>query len=498
MRNGEFSRLLSWELRHTARSKVLWIVLLLFGASLAWSSLDTAAFHRAQTAAQERTIAAEQAHQRSIGQRREAYAIPATPSEPEVPYWQDPTSISGLSQYFLFKHAMKPHLPLSLIAAGTSDIAPSRLPIKLNTLFGFDDSYDFENPRGLAIGRFDMAFVLAVLLPVSLILIFGLIVTFERDMGMTRMIAAQSASARSWLAARFAAILAWVLPIIILQLLVAVMVAGVSLGDAPWELLAAISLVSAYVLLWTGICAIILSRFPTSSQALAQLGAVWVVLVAGLPLIWFFAVSAFDPAPSGVGYLNAMRSTNDAVLAQAGKIIQDAFAADDKLRQDIPLIGQMDHATRLTFLVPETERRLSQLRSQFEEHVERQASLSHTAGYLLPVLGLQESLAKLSGTDQARHREFLRQARAYQLDLRRIVYPLVQRESVAPSPFRAPRPRGRFNAPTGDFLPAFTMQDIAAQERSASVMPFSLWMVAAAMALITAALWTTRRWPSGA
>ncbi|MGO4781721.1 hypothetical protein AB4084_40165, partial [Lysobacter sp. 2RAB21] len=80
----------------------------------------------------------------------------AEPAPASVPYWQDPTDIAGFSRYFLRAHSYKPNLPLSPLAVGGSDLMPSRLPVKLETPFGVEPAYDFENPRGLGLGRFDL------------------------------------------------------------------------------------------------------------------------------------------------------------------------------------------------------------------------------------------------------------------------------------------------------------------------------------------------------
>lgn len=495
MKTGDFARLYRWELRQTVRSPLLWVIMAILGGALLWAALDTAAFHRAQTVAQEKTLQAQAAHDANLRARRQAYAAPAGPDAPAIPYWQDPTGISGFSQYFIFKHAMKPHLPLSPLAAGVSDIAPSRVPIKLNTVFGFDEGYDFENPRGLSLGRFDMAFVLAVLLPLSLILIFGLMGSFERDRGMMRLIAAQSASPRSWMASRLAAILTCVMPVAVLELLVALLAAGALPGAALSELLAAILLLVGYILFWSGICALVLSRLPGSAQALGQLTAVWTILVVGLPLFLSLAAALLDPAPAGVGYVDALRRTSDAVQKESVRIVRDGFAADPRLSGEIPLTGQMDHATRLTFLTPEMERRLQPLQQAARDYRARQDSLSRVAGFAVPVLGLQEALADLAGTGRARQDSFLDQARAYQLRLRAIVYPLVQREAVSPSPQRVPPARGRLNAPEGDFLPGFAMWDGSAEERTQPALLFALWTGFLGLGLGVVALRATRRWP---
>lgn len=490
-----FIDLFVWEWRQLGRTPLLWAVLLTLTASFLWGAVNTAGLHRAQNEAQLRTLAAEAAHRTSLAERSQTYRTPVTENAPAVPYWQDPTNVSGFSQYFVFQHALKPHLPLSPLAAGVSDIAPSRIEVKLNTVFGFDDSYDFENPRGLALGRFDLGFALVYLLPIGLILLFGLLVTFERDRGMLRLVAAQSTAPRLWLGARVAAILAWTIPVAMTALLLSLAIAGAALQAALPEVVAALLLATAYILLWTGIAMLVLARLPGAASALGALAAVWTALTIGLPLLGSVLTSGLSPPPSAIAYVDMQRRTNDAIQTERDVIVERAIAARPDLSGAQERIAGMDHATRLTFLVPETERRLAPYRALRTEHVARQAEISTIAGYLIPPLGLEAALATLAGTSDTRHRQFEAQARAYQLRLRGILYPLVQREMATPSPVSVPATRGRFNLESRDILPRFAMADQPASARVGAVVPLAFWLLLVGGLLGGLGLRRTGNWP---
>ena len=209
MNNVKFNDLLRWDLHQALRSRLLWFVVAIMAAAFIWGALNSARMHSAQTQALTNALSYEQQWLTDLRSRAEQYRVQApTP----LPYWQDPTDVAGFSQYFLFKHSLKPHLPSSPLAIGVSDLLPPRLPVKLSTPFGVEASYDFQNPRSLALGQFDLAFAVVYLLPVALILLFGLMATYERDRGVLRLIAAQAVSPRLWLMARVAAITVVVLP----------------------------------------------------------------------------------------------------------------------------------------------------------------------------------------------------------------------------------------------------------------------------------------------
>ncbi len=490
MTGPSFRDLFAWEWRRVARSPLLWAVLLILAACFIWGGVNTASLHRTQEAAMERAIAADAKWHADAAKLAIAFHAPISARAGQVTYWQDPTNVAGYSEYFVRKPALKPHLALSPLAAGVSDLAPSRLEIKLNTLFGFADTYDFENPRGLALGRFDLAFAIVFLLPIGLLLLFALLVTFERDRDMLRLIAAQATHPRIWIGARVAAILAWACPVLAAALLAALVTAGVPLDDVLPALGAALLIVVLYTLFWSGIALIVLARQPGAGAALGSFAAIWAMLTIGLPLAVSAAAGLLDPPPSTVHYVDGQRRIGDDIQKKRDALIAKAMAARPDLRAYTDRIGSLDHATRLSFLVPETERRLAPLKGAIDDHRARQEKLAGWAGYAIPTLGVENALTRLAGTDPARQRLFEAQARDYQHHLRDLVYPLVQRE-IAEPPAPEPRPtRGRLNLAEPPVLPTFVLSDLPLGARAGTVLPFAAWL--ALLALLTTALGLSR------
>ena len=124
-----FGDLFAWEWGRVGRSPLLWSVLLVLSASFVWGAVNTGGLHAAQGVALERARAADAAFVESTIERARAYRAPVTETAGQVAYWQDPTNVAGYSEYFVRRSALKPHLPLSPLAAGVSDLAPSRLEI---------------------------------------------------------------------------------------------------------------------------------------------------------------------------------------------------------------------------------------------------------------------------------------------------------------------------------------------------------------------------------
>lgn len=489
-----FADLFVWEWRRVGRSPLLWSILMILAASFAWGAISTAKLHSAQEAALERARAADAAFVASTVARARAYRAPVTAATGQVAYWQDPTNVAGYSEYFVRKSALKPHLPLSPLAAGISDLAPSRLEIKLNTPFGFIDTYDFENPRGLALGRFDLAFAIVFLLPIGLLLLFALLVTFERDRGMLPLVAAQAVTPRIWIGAQVAAILAWSVPVVVLAMIASLGLAGVPLAAVAGSLALAILVTVLYMLLWSAVALLVLARQPGAGAALGSFAAIWAALTIGLPLAGSALVGAIDPAPSAIEYVDAQRKITDEVQANRNAILTAALLARPDLRAHVDRATTLDYATRLSFLVPETERRLSSHKSAIEAHRARQKKVVGIVGFVVPTLGVESAFATLAGTDPARQRLFEAQAREHQQRLRKLVHPLVQHEiTQLPAPTERPT-RGRLNLLEPLALPEFELVDRSTAARIAAVLPFTAWLALLAFLLGAFGIWYIREW----
>lgn len=490
-RKAGFGQLLGWELHHVGRSPLLWIVLLVLLAAMAWGARSGSALHRAQDAAIERSRSSDERWSQEIAERARRYA--AVASE-RVPYWQDPTDIAGFSRYFLRAHSYKPNLPQSPLAVGGSDLLPTQLPVTLETPFGVAPNYDFENPRALAMGRFDLGFVLVYLLPMALIILLGLMGTFERDHGMLRLIAAQRAGPRAWLGARVVAIFAWLAPPVLIGIIAALQLAGADLGGAMPELLAALAAVAAYLAFWTALGFLVLSAWPRAAGAVSVMGAAWILLAVGLPLLGSAAAARLGQAPSAIAYIDAQRQANDAIAAERDALLARAFRSRPDLAGALGRIGELDYATRLTFLAPELERRLQPLRDRQAKARHARERFSHWAGYAAPPLGLAQALSRLAGTDPARHQHFEQQTVAFQRELRGWFYPRVQRQIATPTP--RSDSYGRLNFNEFGAIPAYAWRELPARARVAAALPFTGWLLVLATLLAGVAAARLRQWPA--
>ncbi|TDR44882.1 ABC-2 type transport system permease protein [Tahibacter aquaticus] len=483
--------LFAWEWRCIGRNPLLWAVSGLVALAFCVGAWSGGGLQQAQQQAQQRQAEADAAWMRETLARVKAYARPA--AQP-APYWQDPSDLAGFSRYQLRQHAYKPVLPLAALAVGGSDLAPSRWPVKLETPFGLEPGYDFESPRGLALGRFDLGFAIVGVLPLALIVLVALLATLERDRGMLRLIAAQAIHPRLWLGVRLLALAAWLLPLLALALSLALLLGGADLAAAWPEFLAAQALLAAYVLFWLALAAVVLSAWPGASAALGGLLSAWLLFALGLPLLGKLAADAWLPLPSRVLYVDAQRRIDDALNQQRDSVLTRAFRADPLLAPHIDRIAGLDYATRMSFLAPVREQQLQDWPDRFAQARAARERLGQAAGLIAVPLGLESALAVLAGTDAARQARYEAQVRAYQLQLRDWFSTRIRREIAAPTP----RPAGsyaRLNFTAHADIPAFAPADEPAAARVRAVLPLLAWLLAAAALLGAIAGWRLRRWP---
>lgn len=491
-KSADWRALFAWEWRRIAYQRVFWCVAALLAAAFCAGALSSGRLAREQQAAQTAQTAADAAWLEAVRQRARDYARPA--AEP-APYWQDPTDLAGFSRYQLRQHAYKPVLPLAALAVGVSDLAPSRWPVKLDTLFGVEPVYDFEPPRSLALGRFDLGFAVVTVLPIAVIALAGLLGTFERDRGMLRLIAAQTTSPLAWLSARVLALAAWLLPAAMLALSLALLVGGADLAAAWPEWLAALLLVAAYALFWLALAFFVLSAWPGAAAAIGSLLSLWLALAVALPMLAKFAADLWLPPPPRVLYVDAQRRSDAAIADERDALVSAALAARPDLAAQANRAASLDYATRQTLLVPIAEARMAPWQARISEHRAASEVLSALVGYLAPPLGLEAALSTLSGNDMARHRRYEAQVRAYQVELRDFFWPRIQREIATPTP-RPPGGYARLNFTDYAAIPAYAALPETAAARVRAALPLAAWFLVLTLLLSVAALRRLRHWPA--
>lgn len=488
---ASFSHLLRHDLRRSSGSPALWLIVATVVVAGIVGARNAAALHKAQGDDARLAAEAERAWYDGIEERVRRYREPSTVA---LPYWQDPTDPAGFSRYFLRRHATKPHLPLSPLAVGHSDLQPYVVPLRLEGLFGGDPAYDYEHPRALALGVFDLAFVLTWLLPLGVGAIAALAGSYERDHGILASVAAQPISARRWYAARGLAVAILVIPTICAGLVVALGVAGVSVRGAALEVAAAVGLVAAQCVLWLVAGIVIGSTQVGGIGTLASLVAAWMVWTVGLPLGTSALAAMWWPAPSYAVYVDDLREVSAAVEAERDLIVGTALAAHAGRPAGAVDASRYDYSTRLIALAPEIERRLQRHVDAREQHARGMESLQPAMSWLSPQIAFQSALEQLAGTSTERHRRFARDVRQFQLALRAFIYPRVRQQAISPAAPACATCPARLAFVDFDAIPRFAFVDDAPDRRAGAAMRAASWLMALAVLVACSGWRLTRGW----
>jgi ABC-2 type transport system permease protein len=486
-----FGRLLSYDLRQVGRSRAVWLILAGVVVAGIAGVHNTAVLHDEQRDDALEIAAAEGAWYDDIHDRVRRYR---QPSSTVLPYWQDPTDAAGFSRYFLRRHAIKPHLPLSALAVGHSDLQPYVVPVRLEGLFGGDPVYDYEPPRALALGTFDLAFALVWLLPLGVAPIVAFAGSYERDRGILPMVAAQPLAPSRWCAARGAAIAMLVVPTICAGVLVALAGSGVSIQESALELSAVMALVAAQCLLWIALGLALVARGADSMTTLASLVVGWILLTVGLPLGGSTLVATWHPVPPHAWYVDELREVTAAVEAQRDTIVSAALAAH-RGTEPAPIdSSSYDYSTRLVTLTPEIERRLQHHFDARERHARALATLERAMTWISPQVAFQDALEQLAGTSTERHRRFTAEVRGFQLQLRGFMYPRILRQAAWPAPASCQGCAARLNFLDFDRIPVFSFSEVSRAQRAAAALRSASWLIGLALAAVWCARRFSRSW----
>jgi ABC-2 type transport system permease protein len=192
---------------------------------------------------------------------------------------------------FFTAHEPSSYAPLSL---GLRDVNPFNLKIRILTLEGQLYDGDISNPATLALGNFDLAFLLVFLYPLLIIAFTHNTLSSEQEQGIWALLCSQPVSASKVLAVK--AIIRF-LPIVAVWLLT--LLVGVFWLRLPLDQrLCFVLLISlAYLLFWFAASWFVMS-FKRSSNfnALSLLG-VWLTLTILLPAALNVALATFLPVP---------------------------------------------------------------------------------------------------------------------------------------------------------------------------------------------------------
>ncbi|PSJ36682.1 DUF3526 domain-containing protein [Allosphingosinicella deserti] len=308
-----------------------------------------------------------------------------------------------------------PNAPLALLSAGQAESYPAAASI--SPFIDPDTIFDahaagLESPIVLAAGRFDLAFVIVLLLP--LLLIAATYDFWSRDVesGSARFQLAHPVQAGRLILARAAVrgggMLAAMTAIAVTALLIA--------GAREVASLALFALVtSAYGTFWI-VLAILINLFVRASTTAAlAMGTAWLAVTILIPAMSAAAANLGAAPPSAMAYTNAVRAAG--LEVRAANAVAARAAATAASGRAYP--ASLWHSRRE---IQQRDSRLRPLHEAYRRGRSEHRTLADRLRFLSPAVVTQDALDRIAGTDATRALAFQAQARAFAGEMRLLAF----------------------------------------------------------------------------
>ncbi len=307
--------------------------------------------------------------------------------------------------------------PFAGLATGLADVLPVFHRTSLATrqaLSAADD--EEENPDRLALGRFDLAFVIVYLFPLVLLALTYNVVSEERESGTLPLLLTQSITLGELLAGKMIVRGGAAIVVVVAISVLGAALASVQLraGHFTPMLLVWVGVTIIYAGFWLSLAAAVNVYGRHSSTNATILISAWLLLTIVVPTTLNVLAEQLHPVPSRILLTNAIRDATATAEARGADLLSSFYGDHPELvaRASVPDM-QSYFATKLA--VREAVREESRpIREAFEAQLARQRSLADRYRFASAALLMDDALTSLAGTDIRRHIEYLRQVGVFE------------------------------------------------------------------------------------
>lgn len=392
-----FLMLLQYELKQLFRSPMVWLLLVVISACIAFGAFN--GYHQVQVK--------QSAANAILHKQIEKYETLKTQADSILrdlkqtnQWWIDPTHPLAIGEFRkggLMLIASPP--PVAILSIGLSDLQPEAELIKISGTQAHNSS-DLENPLALTFGTFDLALVLTFLLPLFVIALSFNLISGERTLGTLPILLAQPVEPKRIFAQKMLARFSLLTALMLLVFWTALIALGVSLNDPGlWQ---STALVVLYTFFWFAIAlAINLANQSSAFNALACIG-IWLLLVIIIPAMVNMAVEKVAPIQPRAAYLNALREADRNIKAKEDSILTAFYKTrPDLSRKPDEQKTDRDWWTEI-FVMQDFEQGLkASIEQDYEQQVDAQASLAHALMGCSPALSFQYQLTQIAQSGRA-------------------------------------------------------------------------------------------------
>ena len=312
---------------------------------------------------------------------------------------------------------------------------------------------DIGSPTVRAAGRFDLAFVIVFLLPLVILAASYDLWSRERERGVAAMVLSQPVAAGPLITVKA---LARGLVVVLPATAIILVVAAWAGARDPAGLVALALVVIAYGGFWLAVVLIISLFARRSTETAIAAGAVWLLVVVMAPSLTLAVVDLVAPAPSEMWFATDLKSRKTEIVerqrlyraANPAPVRTPAPRIPDRLRDFYADLVALDNE-------------IASLIAAHQQARDARRHLLDQVRFLLPSVVVQDALDRIAGSDADRARAFEHQARAAQLERRRLYKRYLDRDVLLTVAEYDQLPGFRFRE-TGGAFQAGVLADLAA------------------------------------
>lgn len=344
--------------------------------------------------------------------------------------WQNPQRLNVVGQQAARVAAFDPQ-PLALIATGQSDlfthVVKPRLYGEAQTL-GFSE---LSNPVQLLFGNFDLAFTIIYLLPLLVLAFSYNLLSAEKESGSLRLTLAQPVGVTRWLFNKISVRFLVLSVLVIISLLVALILAGVSVSEQGSGILRMLIAILLYMIFWFGLSFLINLRGYSSGQNAVILVSAWVLLVLLVPATISHLANHLYPVPSRVVMLTELRYAEAEAQKKADSILESYYRDHPEL-MPAQSSGQHLYIFWIKYFAAQEEIRkaMQTVLNAYEDKLQAQQRTVDRLRFLSPAILIQNVLNEIAGTSTRHYNSYRAQVVAFAETWRQFFVPKIFRNEL--------------------------------------------------------------------
>lgn len=417
------------QLRERGNQRLLALIVV-----IAWFGLYLGAKFQQQVSEATQNAVAQEATARATAAAyaKQFFDNPNSPENQAQFSFKNPADMRGYAFREHLGFAVKPSATGAALAIAQADILPSYVRVKAESMDSARNSNELEHPWRLAVGRFDLMFVVLFLWPLVLLAFASSVLTHDRELGRVNALRLQGVALWQMVLVQIMARLGLASAIFILVVGGAAFIFGVlpvtlagGFSFLQWALL-----VVLYSGFWASLAAVICAFAQNRSTAAFAAFGGWVVFVVLMPALLTAGIGAVSPIPAREAYLVEVRNATDRIGADRLKRTARFYDQHPQWRPPNTPVAKVSGAVMRLARASEMEKELDAVEAKFDQARQNQARWFANWMVLSPVSLAHYGLSQVSGNDSARHDLFMRDVREHQLQMHSFFQSRIQQAAL--------------------------------------------------------------------